>query len=114
MKSYLYCLSQYANFSGRDGRAVFAIFYLMHTLASLLAVVLEFALGLGLPLSLLYGLATLVPVIAAAVRRLHDMDKSGWWLLVGLIPLVGLIFLIWMSVMPGSEDENQYGEPHQI
>ena len=57
----------------------------------------------------LYGLAVLIPSIAVGVRRLHDTDKSGWWLLIGLIPCVGIIILIVFFATEGTRGPNQYG-----
>ena len=56
-----------------------------------------------------YTLAVFIPAIAVAVRRLHDTDRSGWWLLIGLIPLIGIIALIVFMVLDSEPGENQYG-----
>ena len=58
----------------------------------------------------IYILATMLPNIAVGIRRLHDIDKSGWWTLVGLIPVVGTIWLIVLFVTDGNTGENQFGE----
>ena len=60
-------------------------------------------------LSLIYGLGVLIPGIAVGIRRLHDTDKSGWWLLIGLIPLVGAIVLIVFFATEGTRQSNQWG-----
>ncbi len=57
----------------------------------------------------LYGLALLIPSIAVSVRRLHDISHSGWWLLIGLIPLIGAIVLLVFMVQDGKPGQNQYG-----
>lgn len=59
----------------------------------------------------LYVLAMMVPFVAVAVRRLHDTGKSGWWCLLGAIPLVGTIWLIVLLALPGDREENAYGPP---
>ena len=66
------------------------------------------ALGL---IGSLYGLAALIPSIAAGVRRLHDTGKSGWMLLISLIPIVGAIAIIVLLAQPGTPDANEYGAP---
>ncbi len=83
------CLSKYADFSGRAGRPEYWWFFLFVILVSL-------ATSLVHPvLSGLFSLGILLPSIAAATRRLHDTGRSGWWQLVGLIPLIGFFVLIY-------------------
>jgi uncharacterized membrane protein YhaH (DUF805 family) len=60
-------------------------------------------------LNLIVALATLLPSIAAGVRRLHDIDRSGWWLLIGLVPLIGFIVLIVFLTKRGTEGQNRFG-----
>ena len=63
----------------------------------------------------IYTLAVLTPGIAVSVRRLHDTDRSGWWLLIGLIPLIGCIVLLVFMVQDGKPGANQYGaNPKEI
>ena len=64
--------------------------------------------GLGL-LSGIYTLAVLIPSVAVGVRRLHDTDRSGWWLLIVLIPIIGAIVLFVFVVQDSKPGENQYG-----
>ncbi|WP_424944722.1 DUF805 domain-containing protein [Aliiroseovarius crassostreae] len=61
------------------------------------------------PLSDLFGLATLLPAIAVTARRLHDIDRSGWWMLIGIIPLIGWIIMIYWLVQKGTEGPNRFG-----
>jgi len=67
---------------------------------------LEIYLGL---LGTLYSLAVLIPSIAVSVRRLHDINRSGWWLLIGLIPIIGAIILLIFAATDSQPGENQYG-----
>jgi uncharacterized membrane protein YhaH (DUF805 family) len=64
---------------------------------------------LGL-LGVLYSLAIMVPAIAVAVRRLHDTGRSGWWILIGLVPFVGFIALIVLLAQDSNPGENQFGK----
>ena len=64
--------------------------------------------GVGM-IGALYSLGVLIPSLAVGVRRLHDTDRSGWWLLIGLIPLIGLIVLIVFFVMDSQPGQNRFG-----
>lgn len=61
------------------------------------------------PLTFLFGLATLLPRLAVAVRRLHDVDRTGWWLLIGVIPVIGALVLLYWFIQPGRRSSNGYG-----
>jgi len=97
------CFSNYANFNGRAARPEFWWFVLFLFLASL---ALNMVSGM---LSGLFSLATLVPSLAVGARRLHDTNRSGWWQLLGLIPVIGWIVLIVFCAQPGETEDNQYG-----
>ena len=93
MDWYLQVLSKYADFSGRATRSEFWWFALYNLLIAIGLAIAEFVLGLGQLLSVIYGVAMFIPNWAVSVRRLHDTDHSGWWLLIGIVPLVGAIIL---------------------
>ncbi|QLI81842.1 DUF805 domain-containing protein [Chitinibacter fontanus] len=99
------CFKKYADFNGRASRSEYWWFALFAFLVSILLS----ASGAGL-ISGLFSLATLVPSLAVGVRRLHDLGKSGWFLLIALIPLIGALILIYWFIQP-STDSNQFGEP---
>ena len=102
-------LERYAEFSGRSRRAEFWWYFLANFIIS---VVLNILIGISSifwVLYVIYGLAVLIPGLAVAVRRLHDTDKSGWWILIGLIPIVGIIVLIVFWATDGMPGPNQYG-----
>ncbi|MBL1073326.1 DUF805 domain-containing protein [Nocardia sp. 2] len=110
-------LSQYANFNGRARRSelwwwvlgFFLVYFATAILAGLLSAIHE---SLGIVGMLLYAvvlLGGLVPNLAVTVRRLHDTDKSGWFILLGFIPLVGGIILLVFYCMEGTPGPNQYG-----
>jgi uncharacterized membrane protein YhaH (DUF805 family) len=100
----------YFDFEGRTRRSVFWYFFLANIIiAIVLNVVDTMMLHLGGILGMLYALATLLPGLGIGVRRLHDTNHSGWWLLIALIPLVGAIVLIVFYVQEGTKGQNQFG-----
>jgi uncharacterized membrane protein YhaH (DUF805 family) len=105
----LVVLERYAKFDGRAGRAEFWWFVLANLIVYIAFAILLQVSGIFVILELLYALAMLVPSIAVAVRRLHDTDKSGWLLLLGLIPLVGFIILLVFYIQQGTSGPNKYG-----
>ncbi|WP_422769320.1 DUF805 domain-containing protein [Plantactinospora sp. WMMC1484] len=110
-------LSQYVGFSGRARRAEYWWFFLFSLLVGIVTSILDSALGTdfegssasGGLLNLIASLALLLPSLAVAVRRLHDTDRSGWWILIGLIPLVGAIVLLVFFVLDGTPGPNRFG-----
>lgn len=102
-------LKNYANFSGRASKSEFWYFVLANFIISFVLSLIDKAIGIQI-LSGLYSLAVLVPGLAVSVRRLHDIGKSGWALLIALIPFVGAIILIVWDVQAGQPDANSYGE----
>ena len=97
----------YANFDGRARRQEFWMFVLFNLIFSFAAGAIDGMLGTFF-ISSVYGLAMFIPGLAVSVRRLHDTDKTGWFLLLGLIPLVGLI-LIYFFIVEGDNGNNKYG-----
>lgn len=110
MDYYLAVLQKYAVFSGRARRAEYWYFLLFHiiviTVLSFLSRIIGF---LGVMLMGLYSLGVIIPHLAVAVRRLHDTNRSGWFLLVGLVPFVGGIILIVFLAQDSQPGVNQYG-----
>ncbi|MEO0038892.1 MAG: hypothetical protein RIQ59_2103 [Bacteroidota bacterium] len=105
----------YANFSGRARRSEYWYFALMNLIVLAVAAVLDNLLGLTfgiLPYGYLYlfcALAVFIPGLAVAVRRLHDVGKSGWFYFIVLIPLAGAIWLLVLFCTEGEPNENKYG-----
>lgn len=128
MQWYLKVLRQYADFSGRARRTEFWMFVLFNAIAIVILTILDNLFGLssssmyggsiyvsGGILTALYQLAVLVPSLAVGARRLHDTGRSGWWQLIGLIPLVGIIVLIVFWATDGDPSPNQHGvNPKQL
>jgi uncharacterized membrane protein YhaH (DUF805 family) len=103
MQAVQVCLSKYVDFSGRARRPE----YWWFTLAQL--IVLIIAGFLGKFIYTIVALALLLPAIAVGARRLHDIGRSGWFLLLGLVPLVNLV-LLYFLVQPSQPEANEYGE----
>jgi len=109
MNWYLEALKKYAEFSGRSRRMEYWMFFLFNFIIAIALAIVDVILGTTGILGGLYGLAVLIPGITVSVRRLHDTDHSGWWLLIGLVPVIGLIVLLVFMVMSGNAGENRFG-----
>ena len=111
---YLEALKKYAVFSGRSRRKEYWYFVLFNLIVSLVLSAIDALLGtfsssnVGL-LGGIYGLAVLIPSIAVSVRRLHDIDRTGWWVLIGLVPVIGTIVLLVFAVSDGTPGSNRFG-----
>ncbi|PZU59760.1 MAG: DUF805 domain-containing protein [Sphingobium sp.] len=123
-------LRRYAQFSGRARPKEFWMFFLFILVALIVLNVVEVMLGLsvgqswvhrgnwwyaagyrthGGPLTGLFALGTLIPYLAVAVRRLHDTDRRGWWLLLGFFPIIGGIVLLIFFIVSGTRGPNRFG-----
>jgi uncharacterized membrane protein YhaH (DUF805 family) len=132
MNWYLKVLKNYTNFNSRSRRTEFWMFVLFNSIFLIVAAIIDNLLGttidtifgypvklnggiLGMQISpsgyfyLLYSLAVFIPGLAVTVRRLHDVGKSGWMLLIGLIPILGAIYLLILLVTDSNLAPNQYG-----
>lgn len=105
-------MGKYATFSGRACRSEFWYWTLFTLIASIVLSMVDLSLfaseQYGM-LSLIFSLAVFIPGIAVTVRRLHDVNKSGWWILIVLIPFLGLLLLLYWEVSRGTEGANDYG-----
>jgi uncharacterized membrane protein YhaH (DUF805 family) len=106
---YLEVLKKYAVFTGRARRKEYWMFSLINAVITILIMIIEGVVGSPSILGTIYGLAVLLPAIAVSVRRLHDTDRTGWWLLIALIPIIGAIVVLVFMVLDSQEGENQYG-----
>lgn len=116
MKWYLMALKKYAEFNGRSRRQEYWMFLLFNMIFAMVVMALDNVLGIAMesigygPLYGLYTLAMFIPGLSVGVRRLHDIEKSGWMMLIALIPLIGAIWLIVLFAKNGTVGPNQYGE----
>ena len=109
MNWYLEVLKKYAVFSGRARRKEYWMFFLFNFIIASVLGVIDGPVGSIGVIGMLYSLAVFIPGIAVSVRRLHDTNRSGWWLFFSLIPLIGwIVFLLYM-VEDGNLGQNQYG-----
>lgn len=116
MNWYLGVLKKYTVFSGRAQRAEYWYFVLFNMLVGIALSMIDQATGtldaetgVGL-LGGLYSLAVLLPSLGVSVRRLHDTDRSGWWMFILLIPVVGVIALLVFFVQDSKAGTNEYGD----
>jgi uncharacterized membrane protein YhaH (DUF805 family) len=108
MENYLAVLKKYAIFTGRARRTEYWMFLLVSFGISIILEIIDAAAHTTL-LGILYSLAILIPSVAVGVRRLHDTGRSGWWLLLALIPIVGTIIVIVWYATDSQPGENAYG-----
>ena len=115
MNWYLAVLKKYVVFEGRAHRSEFWFFCLINVIISIIFGVIDGATGtfdaeygMGL-LGLIYALAVFLPGLAVTMRRLHDTDRSGWWILIALVPCAGLIVLLVFLTMDSSNGDNRFG-----
>jgi uncharacterized membrane protein YhaH (DUF805 family) len=107
MEYFINALKKYAEFTGRTTRKEFWMFILFYLLIYIGMVIVDSVLGTMI-FTLVYALGMFVPSISISARRLHDTGRTGWWQLIGLIPLIGLIVLIVFYVQE-SQGDNAYG-----
>lgn len=111
MNWYISVLKQYAVFRGRARRTEYWMFVLCNVIVMLLLSMVDKLIGGDKEfISGIYSLAVLLPSLAVTVRRLHDTDRSGWWLLIGLIPIIGTLVLIYFMASNGQQGPNRFGD----
>jgi uncharacterized membrane protein YhaH (DUF805 family) len=124
MQYYLKALHNYANFNGRSNRQDYWMFFLFNVIFAIVAMILDRLLGTTFKMEGIYGgaqtmpygyiylayaLFMLIPGLAIGVRRLHDVGKSGWFMFICLIPLIGAIWLLVLFCTEGKRGDNEYG-----
>ena len=113
MKWYLKVLKQYADFNGRARRKEYWMFLLFNMLFAGIAMTLDIVTGLadsGMGILYpLYALGTLVPGVAVCVRRLHDIGKNWTWIFIGLVPVIGGVWLLILMIKDSDPIDNEFG-----
>jgi uncharacterized membrane protein YhaH (DUF805 family) len=115
MEWYLTVLKKYAEFGGRSRRKEYWMYALINMVIVFVVEIAAFAMMKNAVGMILFGvlgiycLATVIPSLAVGIRRLHDTGKSGWWLLIGLVPFVGFIVLLIFLVQDSAPGANLYG-----
>ena len=109
MRWYIAALKKYAVFNGRSQRAEYWMFALFNFLISLALAFIDGALGVGGLLSFVYGLAIIIPGLSVTIRRLHDTDRSGWWVLIAFVPILGVLILLVFMVLDSTPGRNRFG-----
>jgi len=99
----------YANFKGRARRKEYWMFFLFNMIFVMVLAIIDFMIGTFPLIYMVYLLALLLPSLAVFVRRLHDVGKSGWWFFIGLIPLIGAIWLLILLCTDSDASQNSYG-----
>ncbi len=110
MNYYLEVLKKYAVFGGRATRAEYWYFALVHFIISVVLSITDYVVldGMGI-LVALYAFAIVLPSLAVSVRRLHDIGRTGWWMFISLLPIIGGIVLILFFIKDSDEGQNTYG-----
>ena len=110
MNWYLTLMTQkYASFSGRARRTEYWMFFLVYFVIALVIGVVEGLLSIGGYLTGIFALVHLLPSLGVTVRRLHDTGRSGWWILLSFIPIIGALVLLYFMVISGEPQDNAYG-----
>ena len=117
MQWYFGVWRKYAVFGGRASRAEFWTFVLFNLVAESALIALDLIvfgtqspIGAGAGVfSAIYSLAVFLPALGVTIRRLHDVGRTGWWVLIGLVPLLGLIVLVVFCIGDSQPNENRYG-----
>ena len=105
------CFQKFFVAEGRASRPEYWWFFLAYIILYAIAAILDTALETGFVLASIVGLVFFIPLITAAIRRLHDTGRTGWWYLIIFIPLVGFIILIVFLATEGNPGANEYGPP---
>lgn len=115
MSWFIIALKKYATFSGRARRKEYWFFVLFYIVFAIVATLIDTttgsydpSMGIGM-LGAILAIGLFVPSLAVSVRRLHDTDRSGWWLLIALIPIIGAIWFIVLMVFDSTPGNNRFG-----
>ena len=112
--NYMSAMRKYATFSGRAPRKEYWMYTLVYLIIGIIAAIIDaFVFGLaegslGI-FGLIVGLVHLLPSISVGVRRLHDINRSGWWYLIIFLPIIGFLLLLYWMIKSSDEGDNHYG-----
>lgn len=115
MSWFLMALKKYAQFDGRSQRSEYWFFALFYILFAIAATLIDVGIGSYDPqsgfglVSAILAIGLFIPSLSVSVRRLHDTDRSGWWILICLIPLVGAIWFLVLMVFDSTPGNNRFG-----
>lgn len=115
MNWYVRVMMHYSDFKGRARRKEYWMYTLFNFLFSIAALAIDFVISAGSDMPffgfviLVFTLGHIIPGLAVTIRRLHDVNQSGWMLLIGLIPLIGGIWLLILLLSDSKAEENQWG-----
>lgn len=115
MEWYLQVLKNYTVYYGRARRKEYWMFVLINFIVTAILSAIQSVIGMEYPvLTLIYSLVVLLPSIAVGIRRLHDTERSGFWILIGLIPVIGSIILLVFLCQNGTSGSNRYGNDPKL
>ena len=108
MEYFFHGFRKYAEFAGRTPRKEYWMFMLFYTVIYMVLLIIDRTMGVFF-FTAIFSVISLVPSISITARRLHDTDRSGWWLLLSLIPIIGTLVLLYFLVLRGTEGSNRFG-----
>ena len=113
MDWYIGVLKNYVGFGGRARRQEYWMFTLISVVISIVLAIIDLVIGTSIP-GYIYSLAVLLPTLAVTFRRLHDTGRSAWWILLGVIPLIGTIIVIVFLASDSQPGENKFGASPKV
>lgn len=108
MTAVKYCFDNYFSIAGRAQRSQYWWFSLFALITYAIAATLDSMVGYPI-FYMIAALALLAPSICVSIRRMHDKDKSGWWLLISFVPVIGALYILYLFVTPGTTGDNRFG-----
>ena len=109
MNWYLKAMKQYVDFSGRARRKEYWMYFMVYFLITLVCGVVEGVLSMPGTLTTIVALVHLLPSLGVTARRLHDTNRSAWWMLVSFIPVIGWLVLLYFMLNAGDAQDNRFG-----
>lgn len=113
MNWFLKVIQNYVGFSGRARRKEYWMFYLFYVIFYIVAAILDGVVGTFV-FTLIYSLGLFLPSLAVLVRRLHDTNRSGWWVLLLLLPIIGAIVIFIFTLLEGTKGDNNFGSDPKL